>query len=119
MRKILFLPISGIIGGFLILFLMYYFSYESQLVLFLDFVLIAGSVMLFRWLARKTYADIEQIGPFTRITQPTNLDCPRCSNKLNSYPGQFPPLYACSKCGYHGAIALNPKIKTKRQRKFR
>jgi hypothetical protein len=103
MRKIFILPLLGIISGFLISYL-----YPQELFPIASLLIFVSSLLLI-WLGRKTYARMVQFQPFTPISQPVNLDCPKCGNKLRSTPGQIPPLYACLKCGYHGPIGLEPK----------
>ncbi len=49
------------------------------------------------------------------FVQNTTLDCPKCGSKLKSNPGQLPPLYFCTNCGYHGTIGLEPKKKRRKR----
>lgn len=90
---------------------------ENEFLLILIFLsLLVILTMIFIWKFRKIHSNVLQTQPLTRISQPTNLECPKCGSKLNSTPGQFPPLYACPNCGYHGPVALEPEGKKSKRK---
>jgi predicted RNA-binding Zn-ribbon protein involved in translation (DUF1610 family) len=42
-------------------------------------------------------------------TMPTQLECPKCGSKLNQLiAGAAGQIYVCPKCGYRGAVGLEP-----------
>lgn len=101
------LPLVGVFFGVIILFI----GYPNEIAIISSFIMIFGFTVLFRWVNRKTYADISKLSPATIMGyHKTVKECPRCGSKLNVVSSMV-QLYVCPNCGYKGSIALNPKEK--------